>query len=357
MTVNFLPAAYGDCIWISFPDTDGAVKNILIDGGTSDTYLLEKNSKGKSEDGALKELIETLGRKGQRIDLLVITHVDDDHIAGVLKWFEEDPAAHQLIGEVWFNSGKIIAEGLKARENADLRQPLKPTGGLKTSIGQGMEFSQYLHDHVPGNRQLILQGEEHKRFGLTFKILSPNKPKLSLLLKHWKKKDPDLKTATAVSDYAKSLKDHIAADSYVQDSAYPNGSSIAFILTYRSQNLLFLGDAHSSVIIKGLKIFNYTPEKPLKTALVKLSHHGSKGNNSVKLLNCLDSDIFVISTDGSVNQHPHKQMLARLINIKPGSKLVFNYKARMEAIFSIQDRLNFPYFTTEYAPQGLTIAP
>jgi beta-lactamase superfamily II metal-dependent hydrolase len=355
MTIKFLPANYGDCIWISFKDEQNTVKNILIDGGTTETYLIDKNSKGKAEHGALKVLADELRAKEQLIDLLIITHVDDDHIGGILKWFEEDAEAHLLLGEVWFNSGKLIAEELKKKENLDLCHPLRFSEGQQTSIVQGIEFYQYLTDYGKQPRRIISQGQVLKRFGLTFKILSPNLPKLELLLKHWRKKDPDLKTGTALDDYGISLRQHIAQDSYTQDGAYPNGSSIAFIIVYGGKNLLFLGDSHPSVIVKGLKIFDYTPLKPLKAAIVKLSHHGSKGNNSKKLLDCMESDTFVISTDGTVNQHPHKQMLARLINMKRNIRLVFNYQDRMDAVFSETDKLDFPDFNIACEPNGITL--
>lgn len=357
MTINFLQATYGDCIWITLKDEQNAVKNILIDGGTPETYLLDKNSKGKAEDGALKVLVDELRAKEQLIDLLIITHVDDDHIGGILKWFEEDAEAQQLLGEVWFNSGKIIAEELRKKENPDLLHPLSLSGGQQTSISQSIEFSQYLMGYGKQTRVLITQGQVLKRFGLTFKILSPNSAKLQLLLSHWRKKDPDLKTATAIDDYGISLKQHIAQDRYTQDGAYPNGSSIAFILVYGGKNLLFLGDSHPSVIVKGLKIFDYSPLKPLKAALVKLSHHGSKGNNSKKLLDCVESDTFLISTDGSINKHPHKQMLARLINLKRNIRLVFNYPDLADAVFSENDKLDFPDFKIACEPKGITIEP
>jgi len=55
-------------------------------------------------------------------------------------------------------------------------------------------------------------------------------------------------------------------------------------------------------------------------------------------------DNFIISTNGDKHQHPHKRMLARLINIKPNCKLHFNYEGRMNQIFSAQDKIDFPIF-------------
>jgi glyoxylase-like metal-dependent hydrolase (beta-lactamase superfamily II) len=109
MKINFLKAFNGDCIHISLQNGDRN-KNILIDGGMPNTYVTLKSKKGKAESGALKTLIESLNEKQEKIDLLILTHVDDDHIGGILRWFEKDQNALDMIGQVWFNSGRLIKE-------------------------------------------------------------------------------------------------------------------------------------------------------------------------------------------------------------------------------------------------------
>jgi hypothetical protein len=175
-------------------------------------------------------------------------------------------------------------------------------------------------------------------------ILSPNKTKLYKLLKEWKKKDTNLDTSTLVNDYNKPLIQHIQDDEFIEDTAFPNGSSIAFILTYKEINILFLGDSHPEVIINGLNYFGYCEQKPIEAALVKLSHHGSAGNTSIDLLKCITSQNYVISTNGNRHQHPHKQLLARLINEKKDCNIYFNYESRMNKIFSPKDMVDFPQF-------------
>ena len=39
----------------------------------------------------------------QKIDLLIVTHTDDDHIKGIIKFIEDD-TLNNYIQEVWFNS-------------------------------------------------------------------------------------------------------------------------------------------------------------------------------------------------------------------------------------------------------------
>lgn len=357
LTITFLKAFNGDCIHISFIGNDGSPRNILIDGGIGNTYQTAKSKKGKPLEGDLKILTRDLREKGERIDLLIVTHVDDDHIGGILRWFDYDGDAAALVSEVFFNTGRLIAEQLEKPENPDLITMFHPSGDeTETSIGQGINFGKHIIDAGIWYKELIIQGRELTRFNLQFRFLSPDKKKLDKLLLEWKKKDPDLETASHENDYSLSLKEHLGTDVFEEDTALANGSSISFILTANGKHFLFLGDAHPSVLIKGLEYFGYSKEKRIKSLLTKLSHHGSKGNTSRELLQMIDSDSYVISTDGNIYQHPHKQFLARLIDEKKDCQIYFNYEERLDIVFSEQDRKDFPDFKTAYLSYPIAFA-
>lgn len=350
MKIKFLKADKGDSIFISLKDVDGSVKNILIDGGVKKNYKTDKGAKGKPEFGELKAVIEEIRNNDKFIDLLIITHIDEDHIGGIIKWFNDDENAFKLIKEVWFNSGKGIATFLKEAENKDLEHKINPVKTTITSIKQGIDFGKYISEKGILLTDIVLQGKVLKRFGYDFKILSPDKTKLEVLLKNWKIKDPNLNTAPKPNDYAKTIKEHLVDDIFLEDDAYSNGSSIAFVLSKEEKNFLFLGDSHPSVIVEGLSKFNYFEDNKLIAEFVKVSHHGSKGNMNIELLKCINSKNYVISTNGSVDQHPNKQLLARLIKENEDCNIYFNYEERMSMIFSEQDRLDYPNFT----PIGIT---
>lgn len=344
MRIKILKAFNGDSIWLSFNDPENNPRNIMIDGGVGETYLTSKNSKGKREFGELKEVIDIIKQRHQRVDLLVLTHIDDDHIDGILKWFQYDAEAFNLIEKVWFNSGGLISESLQLEENKDLEIYFDEDLSEKTSIPQGRSFAEYIYEHKIWQRQIIKQGDSLTELGLDFKILSPDKQGLEKLLREWKRKDPDLKTASKEHDYHLSILEHLENDKYEQDKAIPNGSSIAFIVEWNKLNFLFLGDAHPSVLIAGLQTFGFSKENKVKCELVKLSHHGSAGNTSSELLEYIECSNYIVSTNGNGHQHPHKQMLARLINEKKDCTIWFNYKERMNMIFLKTDKADFPDF-------------
>src|SRR5215470_8073418 len=85
----FFPAQQGDAIWIEYGEP-GAVHRVLIDAGTPATAAL------------IRERIERLAPNDRRFDLLVVTHVDTDHIGGVLKLLSDLPARTRF-DDVWFN--------------------------------------------------------------------------------------------------------------------------------------------------------------------------------------------------------------------------------------------------------------
>ncbi|MCU0350961.1 MAG: Zn-dependent hydrolase, partial [Flavobacterium sp.] len=123
-----------------------------------------------------------------------------------------------------------------------------------------------------------------------------------------------------------------------------NGSSIAFIMSFEKKNFIFLADAHPTVVVNSLKAFGYSKEKPLNSELVKMSHHGSKANNSVEMLELIKTDKYVISTNGDKHAHPNKQFLARLASVNGNCEVYFNYPEQMDQIFSKEDYTDFPNF-------------
>ena len=100
-TLHFLPAGQGDCFLIQFQDDSFDYHNILIDGGNRTTLDFKKQKK------QLLKIIDN-GKKG-RLDLVVVTHSDDDHIKGILK-LVADEDLERYVDKYWFNSEKSIAK-------------------------------------------------------------------------------------------------------------------------------------------------------------------------------------------------------------------------------------------------------
>jgi beta-lactamase superfamily II metal-dependent hydrolase len=343
MKIKFLNAFNGDAILISFKEEEQQ-RNILIDGGVPATYI-QKGKNGKPEFGELKEIIDTIRERDEKIDLLILTHVDDDHIGGILKWVEKDSDAHKLIGQVWFNSGRLISEYFDEEENKENLIEINPDESTLTSIGQGVKFEDYIEKNGIWDRSIMIALEYFEYLGVKFKILSPSPDKLKLLLGKWEKEAPEsLDTAAPKNDYNLTLSEHILKDKFKEDDSIHNGSSIAFIMTLEDKNYVFLADSHPTVVANSLKEFGYSKGKPLKAELVKISHHGSKANNNVEMLELIKTTKYVISTNGDKHAHPNKQFIARLASIISDCDVYFNYPEKIEKIFTDADYTDFPNF-------------
>ncbi|WP_159020296.1 ComEC/Rec2 family competence protein [Algibacter sp. L3A6] len=345
MKIKFLKAFNGDSIWISFKD-NGTHKNILIDGGVGDTYKSTSNVKGE-----LFSLIEQIKKDKQFIDLLILTHFDDDHIGGVLRWMNKDKEASKLIKKVWFNSGKEIAKKFESDENKELDiEIIDGADDFHTSPKQGIKFEKYLRDNNLWEGKIIEQGGEFDIFGLQFKILSPNKEKLDKLLKLYKKQK-DYFTSGGEFDFQTSLKEFIDEENkpgfkFKEETRVANGSSIALIMENKGKSYLFLGDAHPSVVVEGLNNFGYNKNNVLNAEFMKVSHHGSKYNTSKELLEIVRTDKYIISSNATKHGLPNKRTIARIINNNPDAFIYFNYNLK-DDIFSEQDWIDYPSFKSK----------
>ncbi|MFN8672357.1 MAG: MBL fold metallo-hydrolase [Candidatus Sericytochromatia bacterium] len=358
MKFRFLKACHGDCILISFEDKEKVKRNILIDGGTSKTYRF-KNNKGKFEDGVLKNLIDELNQKNEKIDILILTHDDSDHIGGLISWFENKNFDPNLIGELWFNSSKNVAEFFSESENIDNIKELNlETDSTNTSTKQRIKFEYFIENKNISNRKIVKSCDKFNdfEFGVEFKILSPKENKLQKMLDKYEKEKTNTNTSSKPNDYNSTLKEHIDKDEdnidkvkskFKEDATVPNGSSISFILTFNEKNYLFLADSHPSDIIESLINFGYSETSPLKADFVKVSHHGSSFNTNYELLKLIDSNNFVILTNGDIHQLPDKKCLARIINFNQiknrNTNLFFNYIERSKRIFKENDKNDFSF--------------
>jgi len=319
VVVRVLEANHGDCILVSHQGTSDAV-NILIDGGTSTTF---KHGPRLRYDGALCKVLDELKNKGQYIDLVVVTHIDDDHIHGLIKAFEEPGYLSKLVKSIWFNSSRLITQHFCAPEIPE-NNILLADKSPQTSVRQGKELETLLYEVGCERAPLIMAGQVHRVGPFTFTILSPAKNQLEQLLHKWPSEKESGATSAHKNDYQLSLEEIWATDDFESDQSVYNGSSIAFILEVDNKKMLFLGDAHDQVVVESLRKLGFSENNKLHLDLVKVSHHGSQYNTSAEFLSLLQSSRYVISTNGSKHGLPNKRTIARIIKETDG-KIYFNY--------------------------------
>ncbi|MBF0346220.1 MAG: MBL fold metallo-hydrolase [Magnetococcales bacterium] len=316
--INMLPAEFGDCLWIEYGPAS-APHRILVDGGLKGTYQdhLEKKIKG-------------LGKEQRRFELLVVTHIDNDHIGGIIPLLKKRKETGISFEDIWFNGTR------------QLFSPPPPgnDGLFAAGVQQGETVSEILQGDTTlpwnkafdgksitvGNKSISLAG------GMEVTLLSPGKKQISELKNQWAEviqereesmNQPVMGTAIGVSSHGRSNDiEQLLQKRFKEDKAVANGSSIAMLLFYQDKKVLLAGDAHPSVVAESLKRLGGT--QPFNLDVCKLPHHGSKNNVSRQLLEAMHCDHFFISTNGSLFNHPDDESLARIVTA--GNKQIsFNY--------------------------------
>lgn len=326
--VQILKANHGDSILVSH-EGSSSVFNILIDGGPSATF---KHGPRQRYAGALCKALDELKDKGQYVDLAILTHIDDDHINGLIKAFENPDYLPQLVKSIWFNSSRSITQYFNVSEFSENNILLADDSPL-TSVKQGKDLENLLDEIGCVRSPLIIAGQVYNVGPFTLKILSPDRSQLEKLLHEWPTENEQGVTSSHDNDYHLSLNDIWADDKFEPDRSIYNGSSIAFILEADDKKMLFLGDAHNQSVVDNLRALGYSDTNKIKVNLVKISHHGSQYNTSSELLALLDSPCYVISTDGSKHGLPNKRTIARIIKSTNGI-IFFNYENVISSMLS-----------------------
>lgn len=344
LTISVLQALHGDALHIRYFGKDRRCHNIFIDGGFAKTYKATVRQ-------ATRYLIE----RDERIDLFVITHVDADHISGVLSFIKEF-GDQNMVDRYWFNS--------------TLTAPQMRFPGDKISVAQGITLRDYLLERalLPEHNITTELGTLNIAGGAAITILAPDSADLTAFQQKWdiqekKRKQEHDKIAAMQNDYTDSVRE-LGRRRFQGDRKLENRSSIAFLFRLDTSCILFLADSHPSTIANSLRQLGYSTENKLMVDYAKISHHGSKHNTSDELLALLDCTNFMISANGKNRyRFPHKEALSRIL-VHPTRRLdnhiqfIFNYDNDvLRSIFTENEQaeLNFSCLYPESGTNGYTI--
>ena len=323
--IEVLPAGYGDCIFMSIHKMN-MVFNILVDGGLASTYYNVKERRNPM--GPLRALLAHLKEKGHYIDLLICTHVDDDHIGGIRKWFEMDFPTDDFVREIWINDDVQIAD----------RHDLNNTSAHAASI-----IGKLKEQHIQYQNSIVTGFSKKNEF-CRINVLAPSSEHHNVIA-HDIHESLD-NTSSEKENNKKTFMELVQEDWNMKDNTAENEASIAFELEcWDGVKLLLLGDANYQDYMEGLKLFHPDKEEKLEYNIVKLSHHGSKNNFHPDFLKRIHTPYYIVSTNGGKFKHPDKEVLAQII-CNTDSIILFNYKKRMQELILEQDRLDFPYLDT-----------
>lgn len=357
LSIKLFPAEYGDCIMLSIGKE--SQYNILIDGGLSKTY--QKH---------IKSEIQHINDIGQKIGLIVCTHMDNDHICGLIQCLKE--VNSDFIENVWYNGFLQMVDSrfyqqkenrFTDRDNKILDkiifQGMLSDAEQEIGINEGMSLGGLIEKNkIPLN--LITEGQAicseliEDRYEIApnifITVLGPSKNDIIELEDYWKKEMVSRSYMFSVSDKIKlteafeyqiecikciytnesfkiSENDDLAkyiGDLTEKDESIVNRSSISFILEYKGKNFLFLGDAViDEAVLKNIEDvvgFEY------RFSAIKLPHHGSRYNITHDFISRYSADEYYCLTNSVKYGHPDLEVLAAILckDLK-FKKLIFNY--------------------------------
>ncbi len=316
-SLEALQAGKGDSLILHYGKAK-APKFILIDGGPSGVF-----------QGALTQRLKLLRAKHAQSDgkldleMLMVSHIDDDHINGVADLFGEmeklaakDQEIPYNIKTFWFNSFDETLDNLddelkaalaSVSSNALVTKASGVSDAVVASVGQGRDLrAAAIRLAIPPNSPfdgLVMAPGTGKPLNvkidgdLTFTILTPSRQRLADLGKEWEKdvkKNPDREVLAAFAD--KSI---------------PNLSSIVVLAKSTAGTMLLTGDARGDDILAGLEGAKLLKGGKLHVNLLKFPHHGSSNNMTRKFLEDITADHYVISANGE-HDNPDAETIGML---------------------------------------------
>lgn len=352
MEVEFFKAQCGDACKVSFK-SGAHFQHIFIDSGYERTYR-----------DILRQEIELIASKNEKIALWILSHIHDDHIGGAIAYISavKSGRTNDIVQRWLYNP---------PRESAMYAQDRTEVISEAKSISQGDKLSAYLGSiNKLTQSQIVAPCAPIRLSPLTVTILSPSQEKLKQLIEKYHRPEISLERSELDTiseakakrnlDFRTKVED-FNLSKWHEDKNIENGSSIAHLIEHGSVKVLFLADAHPSTVLETLLSLGYSRTSPLQCNLVKVSHHGSSGNNSSGLYEIIRCRNYVISVNGdNIHGLPTKESIVRILtsstrNIEEKYTFYFTYDdSTLRSIFSVDgeeifDRLNFEvkYLSTD----------
>ena len=325
-TLDVRRARKGDCLLLHYGSkTEPGLA--VIDGGPSNVYVPHLRPR-------LDQIRKARGLAASAplpVDLLMVSHIDDDHIKGVLELTKElveaaGPPPLKING-LWHNTfddiignnpDKLRAAVTAAFGAASLSGDGEEIEGLNpdvakvfASVGQGFRLRDdaralKLRVNPQFKGKLIIARKKGKQIdmgkGLKFKVIGPmNDEVLALQQAHDDFLEKQQKTGeSSLAAFA--------------DKSVANLSSVVVLAEVSGRRILFTGDARGDKVLEGLELVGLLTNDEKSTIhvdVLKCPHHGSNRNVEPIFFRRITADHYVFSGNGE-HGNPERETLEML---------------------------------------------
>ena len=385
-TIKTFKSKAGDCIFFLLEEDEKRFV-IMIDCG--------------KYTSSIKDYVEH--ELDRHINLLVATHIDNDHIDGLVEMLEQTPDLK--VDKILYNCNQLWDGRPKRQPSEDmqhdlqvLRTNLPPkmnSSNGKIKAGKAVTLAEKLsekaewweawkkNEYVSNEIGPIPLDEENDKFGQLI-VLSPKREDIEKLnelfkveqgklTKHiideggyvegqetlfelvarlaaLKRKNYEVKVPVIVGAALKAFNESRLKKAYefepigVSDE---NVASIALMWEYGVKKVLFMGDAEPDDIANKIKDINGEGKQEIEA--IKVSHHGSKHSTSLALMECVDSDHYFF-TGGNLKDKPSLEAIIKIVNRKDTRERTLHFNnvenaivkaLRSEQESAIREKYNF----------------
>ena len=329
-TLDVRRARKGDCLVLHYGSADDPGL-ALIDGGPANVYkpflkprLAEiRKMRGLDADAPLP------------VDVLMVSHIDDDHINGVLELTKELVEAkdaqqplplkikgvwHNTFDDIIGNNPKELTASVTAQFGTASLSGEADTDGLDpdaakvlASVDQGFRLRDdsnalKLRINPQFKGKLILATAKAKQVdmgkGLGFTVVGPMNDEVVALQK-------------AHDDFLKKKKQKGSEASLAAftDTSVPNLSSVVVMAEVEGKRILFTGDARGDKVLAGLELVGLLKKdgkSKIHVDVLKCPHHGSNRNIDPIFFRRITADHYIFSGNGQ-HGNPERETLEMLL--------------------------------------------
>lgn len=391
MKITAFEGNKGDCVLLS----SSGGRNVLVDGGHVTTH---QPSDVNSYKYNVAPSLGAMREAGGELDLVCVSHIDQDHIGGVLimlddefSWrvhehqkaqgLEVDPPDNPRppkISRIWHNSfheqldlnrGEIddaiaaAARGSLALQGGPISHGGNLFARLVTSMREAAQVSRRIGDrqlNIPlnpdfnGKLAMRRGGDQAIEIGdLKISVLGPTGPRLAELCEEW---NEWLESSKGQNQIAR-----IRADAERAESALINGdlatflasvnigpaiesrssvteenvASIIMMVEEDGKTVLMTGDARDDHIVEDLIATGFADgDGHVHLDVLKLQHHGSEKNYSIGFGRRVTADHYLICGNGK-HKNPDLRVIERIIESRLGPDDVRSPNAEADQPFKM----------------------
>lgn len=303
LRLRVVQALFGDSLILEH-GTSASPRYVLVDGGPPTTYA-----------DHLRGELAAIAAGGGKLELCVLSHVDNDHVIGLLDLFAElrdqrangDPQVIE-VGGLWHNAftqtvgsgaGRTVPQRLTAAiagVSAASRAVLATAERAFQGIAEGnrlrtiaLQLGTAINDGFPGRLIRVDDAPGPIVLGdLTLRVVGPTQKNVDELRTKW---------LEWLDEHEDELADpQVAA---MADRSVPNLSSIMLLAEAGGKRLLLTGDGRGDHLLDGLEVADLLDDDDgIHVDVLKLPHHGSDRNVTKRFFRTVTADVYVASANG-----------------------------------------------------------